>query len=84
MTKFYALLQGKRQAQSARAYKGGLLSNEWPTNTCHSPEEEEPWGSWRRESNVEVYMAKRGWPYEVNPPGRNKFHSFIHVTRRGR
>jgi hypothetical protein len=26
------------------------------------------------DKTVEVYVAKRRWPYEVNPPGRNKFH----------
>jgi hypothetical protein len=26
------------------------------------------------DKTVEVYIAKRTWPYEVNPPGRNKLH----------
>jgi hypothetical protein len=30
------------------------------------------------DKSVEMYVAKRTWPYEVNPPGRNKLHSFIH------
>jgi hypothetical protein len=29
---------------------------------------------------VEVEIAERTWPYEVNSPGRNKRHSFIHST----
>ena len=29
------------------------------------------------DKSVEVYVAERTWPYEVNPPGRNKLHSFI-------
>jgi hypothetical protein len=26
------------------------------------------------DKTVEVDIAKRTWPYEVNPPGRNKLH----------
>jgi hypothetical protein len=35
------------------------------------------------DQSVEVYIAKRTWPYEVNPPGRNKLHSFIHSFKGG-
>jgi hypothetical protein len=34
------------------------------------------------DKTVEVYVAKSTGPYEVNPPGRNKLHSFIQVVPR--